>query len=309
MSDSTHPDLPIDSRHVALQFARRGDLGAAAFLFEEIDARMRERLRYIRLDPALMLDAGCGAGAGLAGLAERFPKAAYVGIDACAPLIALAETRHAGPGGARGLLQRLRRTAERAPAAPQFRVADMAASGLAPESAQLVWSNLALHWHPAPHAVLAEWRRVLTVGGLAMFSCLGPGSLREVRAAVAQAGLQTATLPFVDMHDFGDILVESGFADPVMDQETLTLTYSSPDRLLADVRALGGNPTRGRRAGLAGRGFRERLHAALEAQRQPDGQLHLTLEVAYGHAWRAASRQTAGETRVSINAIGRGPRP
>ncbi|MBU4610389.1 methyltransferase domain-containing protein [Achromobacter sp. GG226] len=307
MSDSTHPDLPIDPHHVARQFARRGDLGDAAFLYAEIDTRMRERLRYIRLEPARVLDAGCAVAAGRDGLAERFPAASYVGIDHCAALIAQAEARHAGPGGVRGLLQRLRPGGA---AAPEFHVADLAATGLAPESVQLVWSNLALHWHPTPHAVLGEWRRVLAVGGLAMFSCLGPATLREVRAAVEAAGLQTQTLPFVDMHDFGDILIESGFDDPVMDQETLTLTYSTPERLLADVRALGGNPARGRRAGLAGRAFRDRLHAALEAQRQPDGLLHLTLEVAYGHAWRAASRQAQpGETRISVSAIGRGPRP
>lgn len=285
-------------------------MSEAAFLYAEIDARMRERLRYIRLEPTRVLDAGCAVGAGVAGLAERFPGAAYVGVDHCAPLVAQAQARHASPGGARGLLQRLRRGAQGGPAAPEFQVADLASTGLAPESVQLVWSNLALHWHPAPHAVLAEWRRVLGVGGLAMFSCLGPASLREVRAAVQAAGLRTQTLPFVDMHDFGDILIESGFDDPVMDQETLTLTYSTPERLLADVRALGGNPAQGRRQGLAGRGFQARLHAALEAQRQPDGQLHLTLEVAYGHAWRAASRQTsAGETRISLSSIGRGPRP
>ena len=32
-------------------------------------------------------------------------------------------------------------------------------------------------------------------------------------------------IDFVDMHDLGDMLVESGFEIPVMDQETLTITY------------------------------------------------------------------------------------
>ena len=68
---------------------------------------------------------------------------------------------------------------------------------------------------------------MLKVGGLAMFSCLGPATLRELRQALADAGLRTATPSFVDMHDFGDLLVENGFADPVMDQEILTLTYRS----------------------------------------------------------------------------------
>ena len=37
------------------------------------------------------------------------------------------------------------------------------------------------------------------------------------------------------MHDIGDMLVGAGFADPVMDMETLTLTY--PDAVGADARA------------------------------------------------------------------------
>ena len=107
------------------------------------------------------------------------------------------------------------------------------------------------------------------------------------------------------MHDFGDLLVENGFADPVMDQEILTLTYRSPEKLLQDVRALGGNPAEGRRGGrLVGRNWRDRLYAALEAQRRPDGVIALSIEVAYGHAWRPPHRAATGETRLSVSAIG-----
>ena len=99
--------------------------------------------------------------------------------------------------------------------------------------------------------------------------------------------------------------MENGFADPVMDQEILTLTYRTPEKLLQDVRALGGNPAAGRRGGLVGRDWQARLCAALEAQRRPDGVIALSIEVAYGHAWRAAThRGTAGETRLSVSAIG-----
>ena len=48
-------------------------------------------------------------------------------------------------------------------------------------SVDLVWSNLALHWHPQPDRVFAEWRRVLRVEGLLMFSNFGPDTLRELR--------------------------------------------------------------------------------------------------------------------------------
>ncbi len=302
------PALPLNPDDVVRQFARRGDLSDAQFLYAEIGARMNERLDYIRLQPTALLDAGCGAGTALPGLRTRYPEARYTGIDSCEPLLVHARRQHR-PAGAARLRQSVLGLVGRAAEAPSFLQADLAATGLTPESVELVWSNLALHWHAEPHSVLAEWRRVLRVGGLAMFSCLGPGTLRELRAALVTAGLETRTPAFVDMHDFGDLLVENGFADPVMDQETLTLTYQDPMRLLADVRALGGNPARGRRAGLVGRSWRDRLCAALDAQRDDKGLIRLSLEVAYGHAWRAASHRTVGgETRLSVSAIGKSGR-
>jgi malonyl-CoA O-methyltransferase len=193
-----------------------------------------------------------------------------------------------------------------APPETRWLANDLASTGLAPESLDLVWSNLALHWHAAPHDVLHEWGRILRVNGLVFFSCFGPATLQEVRAAALQAGLKTVTPSFVDMHDFGDLLIEKGFADPVMDQEVITLTYATPEKLLADVKALGGNPSVGRRPGLLGRDRYHALLSSLEAQRKADGRLHLTVEVAYGHAWRSSTlRTTPGETRVSISAIKR----
>ena len=300
----TPPALPLSPAHVRRQFARRGDLSGAQFLYGEIARRMLGRLAYIRLDPKLMLDAGCGAGDNLALLRERYPQAGYIGLDHCEPLLAQARKRFQ-PAGVGAWLGRLINRESGKKASMQYVQADLADTGLAPESLDLVWSNMALHWHPEPHAALAEWRRVLRVNGLAMFSCLGPGTLRELREALDDAGLRTATPGFVDMHDFGDLLIENGYTDPVMDQETLTLTYETPDKLLADVWALGGNPATGRRAGLVGRAWRDRLCAALDARRGPDGRIALSIEVAYGHAWRAVSRRDArGETHISLEAIG-----
>lgn len=300
-SSAAHPTLPLVPAHVAQQFSRRGDLSDAQFLYGEVARRMLGRLQYIRLQPGAVLDAGCGAGDNLPLLRERYPEASYLGLDISSTLLAHARARHHAGGVASWLGKWIGRNQN----APRFLQADLAETGLPPESLDLVWSNLAMHWHPAPHAVLGEWRRVLKVGGLAMFSCLGPATLRELRQALDDAGLRTATPSFVDMHDFGDLLVENGFSDPVMDQETLTLTYQTPQRLLEDVRALGGNPASGRRPGLVGRSWVSRLHDALEASRNAQGVIPLTIEVSYGHAWRAASRRTTpGETHLSISAIG-----
>src|SRR5690606_36129087 len=120
----------------------------------------------------------------------------------------------------------------------------------------------------------------------------------------------TATPEFVDMHDFGDLLIERGFADPVMDQELLTLTYQTPQKLLEDMRILGGNPSMDRKRCLAGRGWRQKRLNALQQQRHLAGTNHLTMEVAYGHAWRSAAyRAMPGETRISVGAIGRSKDP
>lgn len=303
---SSPTTLPISSAHVARQFSRRADLSAAQFLYGEVAQRMAQRLRLVRLTPATILDAGCGAGQQFERLHERYPEARYLGQDHNPDLLAYAKkhVRPFLPGTLRNWLNKQRGIDAKA----QWIQSDLALTGLPAESLDLVWSNLALHWHPAPHDVLAEWGRILKLNGLVFFSCFGPATMQELRSALMTAGLQTATPSFVDMHDFGDLLIEKGFADPVMDQEVLTLTYSSPEKLLEDVRALGGNPALGRKAGLAGRGWRNRLLAALESQRRADGNIHLTIEVAYGHAWRTGTlRTTSGETRISVSAIQRKP--
>ena len=279
------PRLPIDPQAVTRQFARRAPLDAPQFLYGEIAQRMLRRLSYIHIAPHDILDAGCGAAHALDPLRARYPDQRYIGQDACAALLDTARERYAARPG---FWHRLRN--KPTPAA-EFQQADLADTGLADESLDLVWSNLALHWHPEPHMVLQEWRRVLRNDALAMYSSLGPGTFRELRDALAEADLDTRPMAFVDMHDFGDLMLQVGFADPVMDQEIITLTYKTADKLLEDVRALGGNPHPERRRGLTGRAWRERLVRALERRRHADGTIHLSLEVAYGHAWRAAARR------------------
>ena len=294
--------LPINAQHVRQQFNRRAPLDDAQFLYGEISARMLQRLGYIKVHPGKLLDVGCGAGHAIEPLRVHYPEMEYTGLDSSAALLAVARKRYQAKPG---LWQRLRNK----PMLPvEFVEADMAQTPLAAESQDLIWSNMALHWHPAPHDVLAEWRRVLKPGALVMFSSLGPGTYAELRRAVTDAGLETATPPYVDMHDFGDMLVQLGFSDPVMDQEIITLTYRSAEKLLSEVHLLGGNPNPGRRAALPSRAWRQRLIDALEAQRGLDGTIKLSLEVAYGHAWRGMSTKgPRGETRIPISAIGRAP--
>jgi malonyl-CoA O-methyltransferase len=280
---------PIDLARVRALFASPERIAKSDFLRREIAARMHERLGLVKLVPRRVLDAGCGAGADLALLQKAYPACQVVGVDAAAAMAARS------PAAARSLLSRLLP----AKAGIDLLCGDFGNLPFGPNSIDLVWSNLALHWHPQPDRVFAEWRRVLRVEGLLMFSNFGPDTFRELRNAFAALDDAAHVLPFVDMHDFGDQLVEAGFSTPVMDMEVITVTYDTAEALLADVRALGGNPLATRRRGLVGRAAWHRVLAALEAQRRPDGKLGLTFEVIYGHAFRPAPRVTnAGEAII-----------
>ena len=279
------PPIP-DLACVQSLFASVAAVAGSDFLRREISQRMQERLDLLKLAPQALLDAGCGCGQDLSALLQRYPQAQGVGLDISGAMLAEARAQHRRQ---QALWQRL----FRAKSSTQWLQADLAQSSLSANQFELLWSNLALHWHPQPPAVFAEWQRLLRVGGVLMFSCFGPDTLREVRQAFAAVDDAPHTLAFADMHDLGDMLVAAGFPMPVMDMESITVTYATPQDLLADVRAFGGNPLVQRRRGLMSRAQGARLMQALEAQRNAAGVIPLTFEVVYGHAFKALPTRTA----------------
>ncbi len=158
-----------------------------------------------------------------------------------------------------------------------------------------------LHAVTDPPALLARWQQLLAADGFLMFSSLGPGTLHELRELYRRLGWPPPAPEFIDMHDLGDMLVRAGFADPVMDQETLTLTWDGPQALLAELRSLGGNASPMRWPGLRTPRWRDRLYVELSSLAGADGRLHLSFEIVYGHAFKAAPRAPLkGETRVEL---------
>lgn len=157
----------------------------------------------------------------------------------------------------------------------------------------LLWSNMGLHAHPEPQALLQHWSRLLSPDGFLMFSCFGPDTLRELRALHEAEGWPPPAQAYTDMHDWGDMLVHSGFAEPVMDMERITLAFPTAERLLEELRGLGRNLHGDRHPTLRGRGWRTQwLRAVTEALANPaeGGQLTLTFEIVYGHAFKGEPR-------------------
>jgi len=285
----THTLPPTIDPVVARRWAARRS-APTPWLHEEVARRMAERLDVIRL-PVQRWAHWEPARSGLAGhelVAAHYPRAQSFRVSAQAvdtPPVHAAWWRRWG---------RARAPAHATVATP-------------PEGAmQLVWANMLAHQVADPAALLAGWRRALAADGFVMFSCLGPDTLRELRALYAAEGWPPPAQEFTDMHDWGDQLAAAGFAEPVMDMERLTLTYETPARLLAELRELGRNQHPARHQGLRTPAWRTRLEQALDERLRPPGggPLRLSFEIIYGHALKAAPRQAAAaHTTIALDEL------
>lgn len=290
---------PISLSKVRQLFAKTERIAQSQFLRREIAQRMQERLPLIRVQPQQVIDLGCGEGQDLLTLQQYFPEATVLGVDSALPMLQqAADQLNSTQQVLQKLFQRFLQP-NKAPAAGKLVCANYAQLPFQSAAFDMIWSNLALHWHPMPDVVFQEWSRVLRQEGLLMFTSFGPDTCKELRDIFQQLGMPHQVLPFVDMHDLGDMLSQHGFAAPVMDMEQLTLTYATPEKLLNDVRALGGNPLETASAGLFGRdAYRQLCQKLDKSRRKQDGKIGLTIEVVYGHAFKAISRKNTNEEQV-----------
>jgi SAM-dependent methyltransferase len=124
-------------------------------------------------------------------------------------------------------------------------VADDPVLDLEPEAHDLVIHALALHWASDPVGQLVQCRRALRPDGLLLSVLFGGRTLHELRAVLAEAesrlsgGLSPRVLPMAEIRDLGGLLQRAGFALPVADSVTKTVTYRTAFHLFADLRAMG----------------------------------------------------------------------
>lgn len=265
---------------------------ASPWLHEEVARRMLDRLQWIKLQPQAWAHWGA-----LRGGMEAHAKLTKIYPDSRCFVAEAHEER---------AKEAIKNIAKPWWSPSQWGAAPTRFEAPPPASVDMLWANMALHESADPQALLAQWHQALKVDGFLMFSCLGPDTARELRALYAQLGWPAAGHELTDMHDWGDMLVQTGFAEPVMDMERIELTFETPQRLLQELRELGRNLHPARFPGLRGRGWREQLHAALGRLADPaqDGRLKLSFEIIYGHAFRPPGRiPVGGETRFSVEEL------
>lgn len=238
-----------------------------AWLTEEIDLRLDSHLDGIRISPRHILDLSHGPAG--AHLGQRYPAAQLTRVDT---------------------------TVYGQQPIPAADLTSTDSSALASDTgcADLIYANLTLSRCDDLVAALASCHRASAPGGLFVFSAFGPATLAELRNLDADPDLMPP-VQLHDLHDLGDQLLKSGFGDPVMDSEHLTITYPSLRKLLREVRDHDGLRAR---PGPNSPGMASSIRSLSERypDRTEDGRYALSVEIVYGHAWRTALRKTADDS-------------
>jgi NADH dehydrogenase [ubiquinone] 1 alpha subcomplex assembly factor 5 len=234
MSAPADPNI-FDRSAVRRHRARAArDPQAAEFLVVASAERLSDRLDDVARRFPLALDLGCRDGVLARALRGRGGIATLFHADAAADFARLAPC-------------------------PRF-VAEAEALPLRAASLDLVLSNLELHWTNDLPGALVQLRRVLKPDGLLLATLLGGETLAELRRALMEGelleegGASPRVAPFADIRDLGRLLQRAGFALPVVDSDTLTVTYPDALALMRDLRAMGEtNALRERRRGFTRR--------------------------------------------------------
>jgi malonyl-CoA O-methyltransferase len=282
----------IDPAAVARSFgAASRSYDSAAALQSTVRDELLSRLDLLRQPPRAVLDLGAGTGVAAIGMKRRFRSAVVTAADIAAPMLQVARGR--------SRFWRPIRCVE----------ADARDLPFEDGSFDLVFTSLMLQWLQPPDIALREIRRVLKPGGLLLASSFGPETLQELRSAWAAADDGVHVNQFVDVHDLGSALARAGFAEPVLDVDRHLRHYVDARALMRELKAIGAHNVNAQRArGLTGRHAFQRMNAAYETLRQPDG-LPATWQVVYAVAWasdalpRTQAPDMSGEVRIGVDTL------
>ena len=251
----------------------------AAILPKAIADRLLERLNFICLNPACVVEIGVRTGYVTQQLEKRYPEALVVGLDFSIAILQNMSSKKI--------------------------VGEYESLAFADQCTDLIFSNLTFQWSSNFQQTLQECCRVLKPGGLLLFSTVGPDTLKELRSSFSDTNHHVH--PFYDMHDIGDMLTQLRFIDPVVDREQITIHYSSVYQLAKDLKQLGAqNASCNRSKGLMGKTQWRQMLMNYENWREESGILSATVEVIYGHAFGTevnSYETTNGEIIVPIDKI------
>jgi len=245
------------------------------FLFAEVADRLTERLDDVKRDFPLALDIGCHGGEVAKTLGKRGGIETLIQCDPSPALSVKAQNESHGLSFA----------------------ADEEFLPVKAESFDLVMSNLSLHWANDLPGALVQIRQSLKPDGFFLAAMLGEGTLQELRTALMAAemeiemGISPRVSPYATVQDLGALLQRAGFALPVVDTETITVSYPDMFKLMHDLRGMGeAGAVSGRRKTFT---RRDTMMRAAEIYMEKfegqddsgEGRIPATFDIMYIHAW------------------------
>ena len=262
----------VFDRHAVRLHRDRAATGFAAhdFLFREIGDRLVDRLDDVNRRFPRVLDVGCRTGLLRELLARRPDVETVIGLELSARMAAAA---------GRPVV-----------------VGDEELLPFADGSFDLVLSNLALHWTNDLPGALVQLRRALKPDGLLLAAMLGGETLAALRTALIEAelaetgGVRPRVSPVADLRDAGMLLQRAGFELPVIDGDTLAVSYPDAAALMRDLRGMGETNAVAERSRVpTRRGVLAR--AAAGYPRDADGRITAGFQVIFLTGWAPHASQ------------------
>ena len=262
MSADANP-LTLFDRLAVRRFRARAarNWGEGDFLVNEVAERLADRLDDVQRKFPVALDLGSRGGV-------------------------LARTLR-GRGGIETLVEM--------DAATGFRPAVVAEAEMLPfrsGSFDLILSVLDLHHVNDLPGALLQLRQALKPDGLLLAALFAGETLAELRRAwmeaelTEQGGAGSRVSPFADPRDLAGLLQRAGFAEPIVDSDTIEVSYDSAFKLMRDLRAMGeANATAERARNFTRRATLLRAVQSYDAMAGADGRVAARFDIATLTAW------------------------
>ena len=241
-----------------------------SFVQKEVSERMIQRLKFLKSKPLNILDIGCGTGY-LSNLINQYlPNSNIVCMDFSYEMASQCKNKNIK-------LKPLVADAEYMP----FKTSTF----------DLVISSFTLHWCQQIEKIFSDFFRILKNYGNFMFTTVGPDTLKELRNAYKLIDNYEHINTFNDMHDYGDILLSSGFHDPVMDVERLIVEYKNFNGVLQSLRKTGASTVICNESKFTTKKSLKSLENHYKKNNK-NGLFPVTYEMIYGVAWKKGTQNS-----------------
>ena len=167
------------------------------------------------------------------------------------------------------------------------------------QSCDLAISLFEMHRLNDPLGYLIQNLYALKPDGFFVAAFPGEGSLIELTDCLSRTettdkqGASLRTLPLMSKQDAGHLMQRAGFNLPVIDSETIRLSYRNISRLYEDIRMSGGgNVLKARNKAFCGKDFFNHVEACYkENYMNKDGHLEVTMEIIFASGWAPHDKQ------------------